>query len=363
VTETGTNGATGATGAGELDGALDGVGGVGGAAEPLLAVEELSLWLPTERGEVQILDEVTLSVDSGEMVGLAGESGSGKTMLALTIMRLLGTDRARLSGRVLFGGRDLLTLSKQEMQRVRGAEIGMVFQEPMTSLHPAWTVGEQIAEGIRAHEQVTRPVARSRAVEMLDLVGIPAPAERARQYPFQLSGGMQQRVMMAVALACRPRLLIADEPTTALDVTIQAQIVELVKQLQFELGMAVVFVTHDLGLLAGLAQRLVIMYGGQVVEAAPTADQFLSPGHPYTQALMLAAPHPDLKGTRLPSIPGAPPRPDRLPTGCRFHPRCAHATEACAEAAVPITRVSPTHEVRCLRHGELDLRSEVEAVL
>ncbi|MGH9211664.1 MAG: ABC transporter ATP-binding protein [Acidimicrobiales bacterium] len=333
------------------------------AAEPLLSVEELSLWLPTERGQVQILDEVTLSVATGEMVGLAGESGSGKTMLALTIMRLLGTGRARLSGHVVFEGRDLLTLSKRDMQRVRGNDIGMVFQEPMSSLHPAWTVGEQIAEGIRAHEQVSRAAAWGRAVEMLELVGIPAPAERAKHYPFQLSGGMQQRVMMAMALSCRPRLLIADEPTTALDVTIQAQIVELIKQLQFELGMAVMFVTHDLGLLAGLAERLVIMYGGQVVEAAPTADQFVSPGHPYTQALMLAAPHPDLKGSRLPSIPGAPPRADRLPSGCRFHPRCAHATDACAEALVPIERVSPTHEVRCIRHRELDLRSEVEAVL
>jgi peptide/nickel transport system ATP-binding protein len=296
------------------------------------------------------------------MVGLAGESGSGKTMLALTVMRLLGS-RARLSGRVVFEGRDLLALPAAEMRQVRGNDIGMVFQEPMTSLHPAWTVGEQIAEGIRAHEQVPRAEARRRAVEMLELVGIPAPAERAGQYPFQMSGGMQQRVMIAIALACRPRLLIADEPTTALDVTIQAQIVELIRQLQDELGMAVVFVTHDLGLLAGLAQRLVVMYGGQVVEAAPTAEQFLSPGHPYTQALMLAAPHPDLKGTRLPLIPGAPPRADRLPSGCRFHPRCGHATEECAGTPVPIERVSPTHEVRCLRHGELDLRAEVEAVL
>jgi peptide/nickel transport system ATP-binding protein len=336
---------------------------LGNGASPLLAVEELSLWLPTERGEVQILDEVSLTVGPGEMVGLAGESGSGKTMLALTILRLLGTKRARLSGKVLFEGRDLLALSPREMQRVRGADIGMVFQEPMSSLHPAWTVGEQIAEGVRAHEQVSRAAARARALEMLDLVGIPAPAERARHYPFQLSGGMQQRVMMAIALACRPRLLIADEPTTALDVTIQAQIVELIERLRQELDMAVVFVTHDLGLLAGVVERLVVMYGGQVVEAAPTADVFRVPGHPYTQALMLAAPHPDLKGQRLPSIPGAPPRPDRLPTGCRFHPRCAHATAACTETAVPIELVSPTHQVRCLRHGELDLRSEVEAVL
>jgi peptide/nickel transport system ATP-binding protein len=336
---------------------------LGNGASPLLAVEELSLWLPTERGEVQILDEVSLTVGPGEMVGLAGESGSGKTMLALTILRLLGTKRARLSGKVLFEGRDLLALSPREIQRVRGADIGMVFQEPMSSLHPAWTVGEQIAEGVRAHEQVSRAAARARALEMLDLVGIPAPAERARHYPFQLSGGMQQRVMMAIALACRPRLLIADEPTTALDVTIQAQIVELIERLRQELDMAVVFVTHDLGLLAGVVERLVVMYGGQVVEAAPTADVFRVPGHPYTQALMLAAPHPDLKGQRLPSIPGAPPRPDRLPTGCRFHPRCAHATAACTETAVPIELVSPTHQVRCLRHGELDLRSEVEAVL
>ncbi|HEX7097409.1 MAG TPA: ABC transporter ATP-binding protein [Acidimicrobiales bacterium] len=330
----------------------------------LLELDDLVVELPTDRGLVRVLDGVSFTVDAGELVGLAGESGSGKTMTALAIMRLLPGRHPVVRGQIRFDGRDLLSLPPGAMRSVRGKDIAMVFQEPMTSLHPAWTVGEQIAEGIRAHAPVSRSEARRRAIEMLERVGIPEPEQRARQYAFQFSGGMQQRVMIAIALACRPRLLIADEPTTALDVTIQAQITELITELQRELGMAVMFVTHDLGLLAGLTERLVVMYGGQIVEDGPTEDVFLHPKHPYTEALLLAAPHPELKGARLPTIPGAPPQPASMPTGCRFHPRCRFAEARCGDGEPPpLTRVGPDRRARCLRVNELDLRADVEEVL
>jgi oligopeptide/dipeptide ABC transporter ATP-binding protein len=237
-----------------------------------------------------------------------------------------------------------------------------LFQEPITSLHPSWPVGEQIAEVVRAHEKVSKRAAWSRAVDMLRRVDIANPEQRAKQYAFQFSGGMQQRVMMAMALVCRPRLLIADEPTTALDVTVQAQITELIRELQDDLGMSVLFVTHDLGVLAGLAQRMVVMYGGQVIEVAGTADMFSEPGHPYTQALILAAPHPDLKGQRLPTIPGAPPHPGMVPDGCRFHPRCAYAEAQCTTGTIPIEQPTATRQVRCVRHAELHLGTETQKV-
>lgn len=328
---------------------------------PLLQVEHLSLSLPTERGWIEILNDVTFDVLPGEMVGLAGESGSGKTMTALAIMRLL-PNSPRLEGRITFDGVDLLSLSAAEMRRLRGNDISMVFQEPMSSLHPSWTVGEQIAEAVRAHEHVSRKAAWARAVDMLRRVDIPSPEERAKQYAFEFSGGMQQRVMMAIALVCRPKLLIADEPTTALDVTVQAQITELIKELQDELDMSVLFVTHDLGVLAGLTQSMIVMYGGQVAERASTANMFSSPAHPYTQALLLAAPHPDLKGQRLPSIPGAPPHPGAVPSGCRFHPRCPYAEGKCTGQYIELERPSAGREVRCIRHDELELSPEIERV-
>jgi oligopeptide/dipeptide ABC transporter ATP-binding protein len=325
----------------------------------LLSIEHLSLELPTETGWVQILDDVSFEIHPGELLGVAGESGSGKTMTALAIMGLLPS-RATVRGQIRFAGRDLLTLSKNELRRIRGRDISMVFQEPITSLHPSFTVGEQIAEVVRAHEKVSKAAARDRAVEMLRRVDIANPAERAKQYAFQFSGGMQQRVMMAMALVCGPKLLIADEPTTALDVTVQAQITELIRELQNDLDMAVLFVTHDLGVLAGLAQRMVVMYGGQVIEESPTAQLFARPEHPYTQALILAAPHPDLKGQRLPTIPGAPPHPGALPSGCRFHPRCAYARPVCTGDPIAIEIPSPGRQVRCVRHAELHLSSDIE---
>lgn len=333
------------------------------AGTPLLKVDHVSLKLPTETGWVSILDDVSFEIGSGELLGLAGESGSGKTMTALAIMGLLPSRNADITGTIEFDGVDLLKLSRKEMRHVRGAAVSMVFQEPITSLHPAFTVGEQIAEVVRAHENVSKKAAWSRAVDMLRRVGIANPAVRSKQYAFQFSGGMQQRVMMAMALVCHPKLLIADEPTTALDVTVQAQITELIKELQRDLDMAVLFVTHDLGVLAGIAQRMVVMYGGQIVEVAKTSDMFVSPEHPYTQALILAAPHPDLKGQRLPTIPGAPPHPGKLPGGCRFHPRCAYCVEVCTSGYIAIESPTPGRQVRCIRHEELHLSADIEKVM
>ncbi|HWL42703.1 MAG TPA: ABC transporter ATP-binding protein [Ilumatobacter sp.] len=326
----------------------------GGRHGSLLELDHVSLALPTENGFVGILDDVTFRIRPGEMVGLAGESGSGKTMTALAIMQLLPAGR-RLDGHILFDGRDLASLSKSEIRAVRGKEIAMIFQEPMSSLHPSWTIGEQIAEAVRAHERVSRKAAMARAVDMLRLVDIPDPAGRARQYAFQFSGGMQQRVMIAMALVNHPRLLIADEPTTALDVTVQAQIIELIRGLSAEFGMAVLFVTHDLGVLAGLAERMIVMYGGQVAEIDSTESMFARPSHPYTAALIRTAPHPDLKGQRLATIAGAPPHPGRLPSGCRFNPRCEFAIDVCHTTPVPIVSTGTRQAVRCHRHAELDL--------
>ena len=331
--------------------------------DDLLRVSALSVWLPTEHGEVQVLDDVDFTVRCGEFVGLAGESGSGKTMSALAVLGLLPHRKARVEGRIEFRGRDLLALSKQELRGLRAAEIAFVSQDAMGSMHPAYTIGAQIAETIRAHERVSKRDAHARAVELLRLVGIPEPERRARQLPSEFSGGMQQRAAIAMALSCRPSLLIADEPTTALDVTVQAQIVELFRDLRRELDMAVVFVSHDLGLLAGLCDRLIVMYAGQVVEQAEVDRLFAVPQHPYTEALLLAAPHPSLKGQRLPSIAGSPPPAGRFPTGCRFHPRCHHARTECADAPIASVETAARVTVRCRRASELQLDATVGGAL
>ncbi|MGE3618934.1 MAG: ABC transporter ATP-binding protein [Acidimicrobiia bacterium] len=325
--------------------------------EPLLRIEGYSLTLRSGDGPVRILDDLDLTIGHGEVVGLAGESGSGKTMTSLSIMRLL-PHHARTEGRILVEGTDVLAVPPRALRRLRGPTIGMVFQDPMTSLHPAIRVGEQIAEAVRAHEKVSRAAAQARAVEMLRLVGIPDPAGRSRQYPHQFSGGMQQRVVMAIALACRPKLLIADEPTTALDVTVQAQVVDLLRDLRAELGMAILFVSHDLGLLSNLCERLVIMYGGQVVEDASTEQVFSAPRHPYTHALLHAVPDPTTRGGRLMTIPGAPPQPGKLSGSCRFAPRCAYAVDACLDRDPPLEAPEPGRSVRCVRHAELELTRE-----
>ncbi len=328
--------------------------------DQLLRVEHLSVRLPSEGGPVTVVDDVSLAVAPGEVVGLAGESGSGKTMTGLAIMGLL-PQRAQVDGRILIEGRDLLQLPKRQLRKVRGDVVAMVFQDPMSCLHPAYTTGEQIAEALRAHRKISRAEAMRLAVSMLDRVGIPDAATRARQYPFEFSGGMQQRVMIAMALALEPRLLIADEPTTALDVTVQAQVLDLIASLQAELGMAVLFVSHDLGVVSELCERVVVMYAGQVIEDSGARDLFRRPLHPYAQALIVAAPHPALKGTELPTIPGAPPLPGLLPDGCRFHPRCAFCVpERCTDHDIPI-QVLEHRSVRCVRAGELDLATTEEA--
>ena len=321
--------------------------------EDLLVVDSLSVWLPTEDGEVQVLDDVSFRVRAGEFVGLAGESGSGKTMSALAVLRMLPSARARVTGSIRLEGRDVLGMGRREVRAMRAAQVAFVSQDAMGALHPAYRVGDQVAETIRAHEQVTRAEARARAVELLAKVGIPEPERRARELPSEFSGGMQQRACIAMALSCRPTLLIADEPTTALDVTVQAQIVELFRSLREELDMAVLFVSHDLGLLAGLCDRLVVMYGGQVLEQSGVDDLFGDPRHPYTRALLDAAPHPSLKGQRLPAIPGSPPLAGRYPTGCRFAPRCDHRSTECTVGPIVEIELSERRSVRCARVDEV----------
>lgn len=324
---------------------------------PLLSVEHLEVELPAQDGYVRVIDDVSFTIAKGEMVGLAGESGSGKTMTALAIMGLLPSRRPRAAGRIIFEGTDLLSLSKRERQSLRGSAMSMVFQEPMTSLHPAFTVGEQIAEVVRAHQTTTRTAARSRAVEMLDIVGIPGARERVGNYPHEFSGGMQQRVMIAMALACSPQLLIADEPTTALDVTIQAQVLTLLHSLVDELNMALLLITHDLGVVAQVCDKALVMYAGQIVERAEVDELYAEPRHPYAEGLLVSMPQVAPRARkRLASIPGTPPMPWAFPSGCRFHPRCPYSDDRCETGALDLVELTETRSSRCLRVDELDLR-------
>ena len=299
---------------------------------PLLEIEELRTHFITPQGTARAVDSLSLHVNEGEVVGLVGESGCGKSVTALSVLRLLPTPPAKIvGGRVLYRGRDLLALSEKEMIQVRGNEISMVFQEPMTSLNPVLPCGEQVAESLRLHEGLSGREAARRAAETLRLVGIPDPERRARDYPHQLSGGMRQRVLLAIALAGRPSLLIADEPTTALDVTIQAQILDLLLRLRRELGLAVLFITHDLAVIAELADRTAVMYAGEIVEEAGTADLFRRPLHPYTKALLESIPRVEGEPRPLRPVKGNVPDPLRLPAGCRFHPRCPVAEPRCRQ--------------------------------
>ncbi|RKG83844.1 ABC transporter ATP-binding protein [Corallococcus terminator] len=312
---------------------------------PLLDVRGLTTQLSLERGPVRAVDGVSFTVPPGGTLGVVGESGCGKSLTALSVMRLIPTPPGKVvAGEVLFRGQDLLRLPEPEMRRVRGRHVAMVFQEPMTSLNPVFTVGEQIGEGVRLHLKASRAQARERAVEMLRQVGIPAPGERVDAYPHQLSGGMRQRVMIAMALACDPALLIADEPTTALDVTIQAQILDLLKRLQTERHMAVMLITHDLGVVAGSCDAVVVMYAGRIVEQAPVRELFARPAHPYTAGLLRSIPSLHDAGAavegekrRLKAIPGMVPSLGALPSGCAFRDRCDRASELCA-------RVTPALE-------------------
>jgi oligopeptide/dipeptide ABC transporter ATP-binding protein len=315
-------------------------------SEPLLDVRDLSVSFTATRGRVPVLERVSLAVRAGEIVGLVGESGSGKSVTALSILGLLGEQGRVDAGQVRFEGRNLIGLPERELRTVRGRRIAMVFQEPMTSLNPLLPVGFQVAEVLEEHLGLGRREAAARAVSLFGDVGIPAPERRVGDYPHQLSGGMRQRVMIAMAMACRPQLLIGDEPTTALDVTIQAQILALLRDLGRATGMAVLLITHDLGVVAALADRVVVMYAGQVVEEAPTRELFAAPRHPYTRLLLAVAPAVRAKRPALPAIPGSIPAPNALPGGCRFHPRCPDAVSRCREAGPTLDPVG-SGRVRC----------------
>ncbi len=317
-------------------------------ATALLEVEDLRVHFRGQHGMTRALDGVSFSVDAGEVVGLVGESGSGKSVTALAVLRILAKGGRIVSGRICFDGRDLLTLSERDMRRVRGNGISMIFQDPMTSLNPTIPVGQQIAEGYYLHRGGGWRAARQRAGELLDAVGVADARARLRDFPHQFSGGMRQRVMIAMALACSPRLLIADEPTTALDVTVQAQILALLHDLQEQFGMAVLLITHDMGIVAESTDRVMVMYAGQIVEQAATGALFQQRLHPYTEALLQCVPRLDSVGTAtLANIPGQPPNPSDLPPGCRFAPRCTHARPNCSESVPLLESPVPTRQAAC----------------
>jgi peptide/nickel transport system ATP-binding protein/oligopeptide transport system ATP-binding protein len=311
----------------------------------------------SETGDVAAVDDVSFDVAEGEVLGIVGESGSGKSVTALSIMGLLPRPPARIGGgAVVFQGQELLSLGERAMRNIRGPGIGMIFQEPMTSLNPVFTIGDQLMETVRVHERVGRAAQRERAIDMLARVGIATPERRLHDYPHQLSGGMRQRVMIAMALACSPKLLIADEPTTALDVTIQQQILELLLDLREELKMAITIITHNMGVVAETADRVLVMYAGKIVERAPVGELFARPAHPYTRGLLESIPSLADDRERLKTIPGTLPNPAAMPRGCRFEPRCAYRIDACAAAVPPLLSVRAEHESACIRQGELDLR-------
>lgn len=315
----------------------------------LLEVKDLKVSFFIHAGEVQAVRGVSLSLDAGESLAIVGESGCGKSVTALSIMGLIPSPPGRIvGGSVRFEGQELLTKTNREMQQVRGNSISMIFQDPMTSLNPTMTVGNQIAEGIRQHQKASAALARQRAMEMLRLVEIPNPERRYRQYPHEFSGGMRQRAMIAMALSCQPRLLIADEPTTALDVTIQAQILELMKSLQARLGMAIILITHDLGIVADLCERVLIMYAGQILESGKVEDIYYRPRHPYTRGLLKSVPRLDASAKhRLVPIPGQPPDLIQPPPGCPFTPRCSRAMQICLVHRPPSFEAEDGHRAAC----------------
>ena len=320
--------------------------------EPLLEIRGLKTHFATDDGVVQAVDGVDLTISRGETLGVVGESGCGKTVTALSVLKLIPMPPGRIvSGQILWRGRDLVPLPAGEMDSIRTKEISIIFQEPMTSLNPVYTVGEQIAEVVRRHEGLGRRAALEKTIDMLRLVRIPNPERRVHDYPHQFSGGMRQRVMIAMALSCNPKLLIADEPTTALDVTIQAQILELLQDLKARFGMAVMLITHAMGVVAETAQRVVVMYAGKIIEEAPVERLFERPHHPYTQGLIRSIPRIDraaTRKTRLEAIGGVVPNLLNLPPGCRFAPRCRFATDVCRAATPPLREIAPGHKVACV---------------
>ena len=320
----------------------------------LLSLSSLRVVFGNGRGELPAVDDIGFDVAEGEVLGIVGESGSGKSVTALSIMGLLPKPPARVAaGSIRFQGQDLLGLTEREMRGIRGRGIGMIFQEPMTSLNPVFPVGDQLMETVRVHERLGRAAQRERAIAMLAKVGIAEPERRLGDYPHQLSGGMRQRVMIAMALACNPKLLIADEPTTALDVTIQQQILELLLDLREELGMAIVIITHNMGVVAEMADRVIVMYAGRIVERAPVGELFEKPAHPYTRALLDSIPALTDERDRLKTIPGTLPNPAALPPGCRFEPRCRWRIAPCAAAVPPLMPLRKDHDSACIRQREL----------
>jgi oligopeptide/dipeptide ABC transporter ATP-binding protein len=328
----------------------------------LLEVNDLRTHFPTRAGLVRAVDGVSFHLDRGELLGLVGESGCGKSMTALSVMRLISPPGRIVGGEVLFDGKDLLGLSDAAMRQMRGDDIAMIFQDPMTSLNPVYTVGEQIAEALRLHRKMSRKEARLATIEAMREVAIPDPARRLDDYPHQLSGGMRQRVMIAMALACNPKLLIADEPTTALDVTIQAQILELLDELRKQRELAVLLITHDLGVVAEVADRVAVMYTGRIVEESPVEELFARPKHPYTEGLLRSVPkltgEDVIKKERLETIEGVVPSPTDLPPGCHFAPRCPHRMPRCTAEEIPLYQLEGGVEVRCVLY---DLAAAVAA--
>jgi len=323
----------------------------------LLEIRDLSVEFVTEHGSATVVNDISLTVRKGKVLGLVGESGSGKSVTALSIMRLLPSPPGRItSGSVLFEGRDVLNMSRRELRSIRGNDIAMIFQDPMTSLNPAYTIGDQLIEAVRLHRDVKKRVARERAVELLEMVGIPDPKQRLAQFPHEFSGGMRQRALIAIALANEPKLLIADEPTTALDVTVQAQIIDLLRHLQQTMDMGVIFVTHDLGVVAELCDDVAVMYAGQIVEHAPVQELFSDPQHPYTAGLLASMPQTADEKERLVAIPGVVPAPGTVRTGCRFRARCTFAVDDCATADLMLAPFGANHEARCIRAAELTLK-------
>ena len=324
---------------------------------PLLSIEDLAISFETDEGIVDVIDGVSIDLEEGETLGLVGESGCGKSVTALAVMGLLPRPAGRItSGAIRFGGHDLTQLTSEEFSQVRGGQVAMIFQEPMTALNPVHRVGKQLGESYRLHHpDASKAEIRQEALRLMDHVGIPAAERRLDEYPHQLSGGMRQRVMIAMALSSRPRILIADEPTTALDVTIQAQILELLRDLQAEYGMSIIFITHDLGVIAELASRVVVMYAGRVAEEASVEALFKSPLHPYTKGLLASIPRLESESKSvLPTIPGVVPSIDELPVGCRFSNRCEFAQDQCSQAKPALESANEERKVACLRWSELE---------
>jgi oligopeptide transport system ATP-binding protein len=316
-------------------------------SQPLLRVENLTTSFYTDDGIIPAVEDLNFEVGNGETLGIVGESGCGKSITSLSIMRLLPYAGRVPKGRILFNGEDLLKKSASEMRKIRGNEISMIFQEPMTSLNPVYPIGEQIAEAVRLHQGLKPREAMAKALEIIKMVGIPLPERRINEYPHQLSGGMRQRVMIAIALSCRPKLLIADEPTTALDVTIQAQILQLMDDMKQKLGMSIIFITHNLGVIAEMAQRIIVMYAGKIIEESPTELFFSQPLHPYSEGLMLSMPYLVKDEKTLHMIPGNVPNFLNMPTGCRFHPRCSYCRDICIKQEPKLEQAGGNRRVMC----------------